>query len=161
MTVGRRVVTVAVAALVTVGAAACEPAPAPGTSAASASHDPRAAADRLLSLLNEERRVAGLAPLARHSGADWIAQDAANRMAAQGRLSHTGNLGGLVTERITGSWRAVGENVGVNTSADAMHAAFMGSRTHRANILNGAFSTVGVAVTVADGQLWAAVVFVG
>lgn len=162
MSIARRAVALMVAVLATAGAAACEPAPAPSQSSpAAVSQDPRAAADRLLGLLNQERRNAGLAPLARHSGADWIAQDAANRMAAQRRLSHTANLGTLVNERVTSSWRAFGENVGTNTTADGLHGGFMGSSTHRNNILNRAYTTVGVAVSVVDGRLWAAVVFVG
>jgi len=40
-------------------------------------------------------------------------------------------------------------------SADAMHTAWMNSPDHRANILSGAYSSLGIGLAYANGQVWA------
>ena len=49
-----------------------------------------------------------------------------------------------------------------NMTADQMEAAWMASPPHRANIMNGAFTQVGVGIAFAsDGRVWVCVDFGG
>lgn len=110
-------------------------------------------------LLNEERRVNGLGPTVRNSGADQIAQWSAMVQAWNGRLGHNPNLGRDVTQRV-GPWWFVGENVGCAADARRLHELWMRSAPHRANVLKGNLDTVGVGAVYARGCLWATVVYV-
>jgi uncharacterized protein YkwD len=56
-------------------------------------------------------------------------------------------------------WTMVAENSGVGPSVSALDAAFMASAPHRANILNAAYTQIGVGVVVADGRVWVAEIF--
>lgn len=105
----------------------------------------RASAERTARRLGGLRVAADLTAVARRHAQD---------MAASGRLAHSGNLGGEV-----GGWRKLAENIGTGASADEVHASFMASATHRANILDPAFSEVGVGVAWRDGRIWVAEVF--
>ena len=115
---------------------------------------------RILWLLNEERRIHGLPPVSRNSGADEIAQFSANTQAWYNRLAHTPNLGRDVTQRVTPRWWFVGENVGCGGDADQLHGMWMRSRGHATNMMNRGAETVGIGVVYARGCLWATVVFV-
>jgi hypothetical protein len=111
-----------------------------------------------VSFINAKRSGAGLAPVSSHSGLASLAHQHSADMAARGALFHTGNLAASVNSVLTG-WQAVGENVGVGTSLDAVNASLMASSAHRANIL-GSFDTAGVGVvTGSDGRVWVTQVF--
>jgi uncharacterized protein YkwD len=113
------------------------------------------ASSSLAGLTNNARTSRGLPPLAVSGDLAAAARQQAARMAARGALYHTPNLGGAVC-----CWTALGENVGVGPSIDAIFSAFMGSAEHRANILSGSFTQVGVGVvTDARGQLWVTEIF--
>ena len=59
-------------------------------------------------------------------------------------------------------WSTAGENVGVASSSGAVFSALMGSSAHYANIMGGAYTTIGVGAAVgADGQVWVVQVFAG
>lgn len=107
-----------------------------------------------LALLNAERAAAGLAPVSMHSD---LADDAlawSQHLFNQGSLSHNPNL-----SSVTSNWDKLGENVGVGTSIEALHAAFMNSSGHRGNIL-GDYDSVGIAVVEeTSSKLWITVVF--
>lgn len=133
-------------------AAPAAPAPAPS--------DENYGEARILWLMNEERRVRGLPPVARNAGADQIAQFSANVNAWYNRLAHNPNLGRDVTERVTPRWRFVGENVGCGGDADHLHGMWMRSAGHARNLTNQGAETVGIGVVYARGCLWATVVFV-
>jgi uncharacterized protein YkwD len=115
---------------------------------------------RILWLLNEERRIRGLGPVRRHQGADMMAQYSANVQAWYGRLGHNPNLAHDVTENVTASWRHVGENVGCGGDSDHLHAMWMRSAGHQANMMRAGEDTVGIGTVYARGCLWATVVFV-
>lgn len=66
-----------------------------------------------------------------------------------------------MSARVTPNWTSVGENVGVGSSVDQIHDAFMSSSSHRSNVLGGDFDLVGIGVISSGGQLWVTVVFVG
>ena len=104
--------------------------------------------------MNAERTVRGLPPLQVYSDLvdDARAQSAA--MQERGTIFHNPNLA-----NVTSDWLALGENVGVGASVGSLHAAFMSSANHRANIL-GDYNYVGVGVAEGpDGLLWVTVVF--
>lgn len=140
MAITRKTVgAIVVAALLIVGLA-------PGAFAASE--------DSLLSKLNTARTSRGLAALESHWDLADDAEAHSRRMMESDNLHHNPNLAGVTT-----GWVALGENVGVGPSATSIHAAFMDSSSHRANIL-GDFTHVGIgAVRESDSKLWVTVVF--
>jgi hypothetical protein len=120
---------------------------APAASAASPESE-------LLTLMNAERSASGLAPLATHPDLTDDALIWSQHLMSQGSLSHNPNLSSVTT-----GWDKLGENVGVGTSAAALHSAFMSSTSHRGNIM-GDYSYVGIAVVEEKAtKLWVTVVF--
>lgn len=138
-------------------------------------HDARAALPdaeaRMLGLINGARASGGLAEVASHDGLRRVARDWAARLAAdhdasgdrQGTLRHNPSL----ASQLPGDHLRAGENVGYTVLTDAshsrlvdrLHESYMGSPTHRANIM-GEYDRVGVGlVTSDDGTMWSAVVF--
>lgn len=109
---------------------------------------------RLVGWVNKERARAHLRPLAARSDLQTVAQRWAGRMAAANRLSHNPRL-----TRQVHSYRWVGENVGYGPQLGTVHAALMRSPGHRANVLNRAYTQVGVAVVVRGGRVWVVEVF--
>lgn len=112
--------------------------------------DPLTAAERqFFNLVNLERSRAGLSRLELDMRLVQKARLHSERMSAANRPFHTVNLAALAP----GKWRVIGENVGVSRTAEALHARFMESATHKANIL-GHYDRLGVGVVVANGRLW-------
>ena len=108
-----------------------------------------------VSRMNSARSSNGLAGYPVRSDLVAVARRQAARMAAAHRMYHNPNL----TSEVTG-WRAVGENVGVGPDVASIHNAFMGSSSHRANILSSTFTEVGVGTARgSDGQLYVSQVF--
>lgn len=106
-------------------------------------------------MVNSARAAHGLPSLAVSSDLSAAARAQASRMAASRTLAHTPNLGGAVC-----CWSALGENVGEGPSASAIEAAFMNSAEHRANILSGSYTQIGVgAVVDSTGTLWVSEIF--
>jgi uncharacterized protein YkwD len=113
--------------------------------------------NRLVALVNAQRRAHGLrtlivSPCATHYAAPWSAH-----MASTGSLVHQ-SLSGLMRCPA----RTAGENIAYgNVTADQMMAMWMNSPGHRANILNPAFSRIGIgAVRTTSGRWWATQDFV-
>ncbi|HVM05842.1 MAG TPA: CAP domain-containing protein, partial [Acidimicrobiales bacterium] len=121
------------------------PPPAPSAPVAAGRSAVPAAADRLLQLVNEARSGAGLAGLTISSRAASIAADHSMAMAERGDIYHNPAYLTAATRSSLGA-RALGENVAMNGSVEAAHQRLMASPGHRANILNGAFDAVGIAV---------------
>jgi uncharacterized protein YkwD len=117
-----------------------------------------AAADleaQFVSAINSERSSRGLATLSVAGDLTSVARSHSQRMADQQNLHHNPNLGGAVS-----NWRKVGENVGKGPSVSKIHAAFMASSGHKANILDSDWTQVGVGVVVdGDGRIWVTEVF--
>lgn len=110
---------------------------------------------QLTTWVGEERAAAGRPGLAVSSDLVEVATRHARRMAADGRLRHNAALGDEV-----GGWSRLTENVGKGFDARSIHDAFMGSSTHRGNILDAGVSQVGVGTAWDDdGTLWVAQVF--
>ena len=109
----------------------------------------------LVSLTNGARASAGLPGLVVSADLAAAAREQAARMAAAQTLEHTPNLPQAVC-----CWQSLGENVGYGGSPGAIQAAFMASPVHRANILNVAYTQVGVGSVVdAHGVLWVSAIF--
>lgn len=107
-----------------------------------------------LQRVNEERTARGRSSLRLHNRMTSIARQHSARMAADGELRHNDDLPAYV-----GPFRALGENVGYGASAEDVHAAFMGSSSHRHTILAGKYTHVGIGV-VRDGEIvWITQVF--
>lgn len=110
--------------------------------------------DRVVQLVNAERARAGLPALQVNVKLNLDADGWADRLAAAGTLSHS-NGQGYTWERIGG-----GENVGMGSSIDEVHVAYMNSPPHRAAILNGAFRYVGAGHSVApNGRTFTVIQF--
>ena len=102
----------------------------------------------VLAATNAERRKAGCAALTTTSKLTGVAQAHATDMAVQNYFSHTSQDGRSFGTRIrsTGlSFRTAGENIarGQRTPAEVVRA-WMNSAGHRRNLLNCAFTRIGV-----------------
>ncbi|UCG41260.1 MAG: CAP domain-containing protein [Acidimicrobiia bacterium] len=129
---------------------------APTTTASEASFD-YSYSSALVSLANSSRAAHGLAPLTWSDTLSSAASSAAIRMANEGSLSHSD------LQPLLGPFSVLGENIGRGYTAPAdIHAAWMGSGSHRDNLLKPAFTHVGIAVWIdASGQPWVSQVFGG
>ena len=111
-------------------------------------------AGEFVSLTNSARSGHGVSRLAVSGDLASIAQRQAQRMADKGELYHNPKLASEVH-----GWQKIGENVGYGPDAAAIHNAFMHSSGHRANILDGAYTQIGVGVVVKHGVVWVSEVF--
>jgi uncharacterized protein YkwD len=119
---------------------------------------------------NAERARSGLAGLRLDGALEVIARRRAQDMANKGYFSHTSPTGETAFALIDAAGidaPYAGENIGFNNYADSASAsgvltAFMASSAHRANILGGNFTRVGVGVAIAaNGNKYYSVVFAG
>jgi len=104
--------------------------------------------------INQARAARGIPRLATRDHLVAVARDWARTMATRSRLYHNPRLTSEVS-----NWRWVGENVGYGPDALTLHAAFMNSPGHRANILDRDYTEVGVGAVSVDGRVWVAQVF--
>ena len=109
---------------------------------------------------NGLRRSVGVPALHENDVLTRKAEDWAQHMAATGTLSHSNLSDGLSSLR----WRMLGENVGyAPASGDTLkriHDMFVNSSAHRANLVNGRFTHMGVGVAKdSRGRIWVAEVF--
>ena len=113
-----------------------------------------AGADEVFRLLNGARAEAGGAPLAWSDALAEVAMGHAFDMYTNGYVSHVSPTTGSVADRVREArvpLAAVGENLALAATPRAVHAGFMESDGHRANILRTNFNRVGVAAI--DGPL--------
>jgi uncharacterized protein YkwD len=121
----------------------------PATSAAAAP------ADDIYALVNQARAANGQGSLARNGSLDQVAAAWATQLAASGVLAHNPDY----STQIPAGWSRAGENVARGqVDAAQMHAEWMASPGHRANIL-GDYTAVGVAFLAAGGTTWGVQVF--
>lgn len=135
------------AAVLTVATPATAANPSTATTAAPAE-------GTLTGMLNNERTSRGVPALTRRLALVRVARAQARRMAARNLLHHNPDLTTDVA-----NWRWVGENVGYGPDAPTVHAAFMGSAAHRANILDGDYTELGIGAVAVNGRVWVAEVF--
>ncbi|MFR1354812.1 MAG: CAP domain-containing protein [[Clostridium] symbiosum] len=109
-------------------------------------NQPGDAAAQVVNLVNEERAKAGLSPLT----ADRSVTSAAQRRAREieTNFSHTRPNGSSFSTALSEAgvnYRSSGENIAYGqTSASSVMQGWMNSSGHRANILNGNFTKIGV-----------------
>jgi uncharacterized protein YkwD len=103
-------------------------------------------------LANQEREARGLPPLNLDEALTTKAEGWAGQLAASGSLQHSSLWSGVPP------WcTAVGENVAVGGDLGQIHAMWMGSSAHRANILNGSYNATGIGVARGGNGLYYAV----
>lgn len=122
-----------------------------GTVPASAASSDEA---RLLELTNQVRAANGLSALSINAQVTLVAQRWATTLAERGVLSHNESLPSQVA-----GWKELGENVGVGGTVDAVHAGFVASPTHRANIVESAFTQVGFGIVRPDARIFVVIVY--
>ncbi|MGB3312196.1 MAG: CAP domain-containing protein [Nodosilinea sp.] len=122
-----------------------------------------AIAQDLLRLVNTERQRVNAPPLVINDKLTAAAQRHAQDMATSRRMSHTGSDGSTMRSRIDATqyqWSTIGENVAMGQpTAAAVMSAWMNSPGHRQNILNPAFTELGVGSATGGGRLYWAQVF--
>lgn len=137
---------------------AATPTPTPTQSApqqAEARADEVSLERQFFNLVNEERSRRGLRALSYDSSLTATARRHSDRMASEGRLYHnTAELRSEEFARRNGYPLMVGENVGQGPTVRWLHDAFMNSPSHRANIVEGRYTNLGIGVTVSDDTIW-------
>ena len=125
-----------------------------------ATDEDHAVEQRVLELINAERAKAGLAPVSYNGILDSAAEKHASHMSRVGRMAHDSIGDGDPGQRARAEgWRrAWGENVATGqTSPEQVVREWMNSPTHRRNIMDPDFRSMGVGyVTAANGRsYWA------
>lgn len=115
------------------------------------------AATSVYAALNKERRAQGLQPLALDRSLSDAALDHVRDMAHNRYFDHTSPAGISPWDRMRRfgcEYSFAGENVALAGSAAQADRALFLSAPHRANILNGRFTRVGIAVMQSsDGRM--------
>ncbi|PZG19858.1 hypothetical protein C1I95_10710 [Micromonospora craterilacus] len=115
-------------------------------------------AAQVVELANAERAKAGCGALSVDEKLMTAAQRHSQDQADNRNMSHTGSDGsdpGERIDRVGYVWRTYGENVAWNQKTPAaVMDAWMNSPGHRANILNCAFTEIGVGVASSNGPYW-------
>ncbi|MEN8149553.1 MAG: CAP domain-containing protein [Planctomycetota bacterium] len=146
------------------GSAAKPPTPpTPPPSGSSMSDAERNLALEVLDIVNAERNAAGAPPLEWHEGAAEVAYLHSLDMDVRDFFDHTNPDGELPWDRLTAAgiaWSQVGENIayGYPTPAAVMDG-WMNSPGHRANILNGNYTHLGIGVHDNGLTIWWTQVF--
>ena len=105
--------------------------------------------------VQSERESRKIVALSLRADLSAIARRHSVAMASTGVLAHDPAL----SSEIRG-WQAIGENVGMGVSVDAIHQAFMHSPVHRSNILDPQARLLGVGVSKARGVIFVTEIFV-
>lgn len=112
---------------------------------------------RVIELTNAERRRNGMSDLQVDSPLSLVAQEKSSDMRKNNYFSHTSPIYGSPFDMIRDfgvSYRAAGENIAKGQrSAEQVVQAWMDSEGHRANILNGTFTHIGVGY-IENGNYW-------
>jgi hypothetical protein len=108
---------------------------------------------RVIDLVNAERRKAGVSPLKVSSCAGNAAQEWSEHMADTSNMEHRDNLSELM--RDCGA-RSIGENIAYGQkSPESVMTAWMNSSGHRANILRSSYTHIGVGLEIDEnGRRW-------
>jgi uncharacterized protein YkwD len=161
----RRAVAATAITLSTLAVVACVPAPHSGAPSGAVAPTGAAAPaatwqDQMLASINAQRAAAGKPALARCGSLDRAAQAHTEDQAATNTMTHTGSDGSTLGPRANRAgylgWTSLGENVAMGYSTvDAVMIGWMNSSGHRANLLNGGYTHVGVGLAhSASGQAY-------
>ncbi|MDQ1445156.1 MAG: hypothetical protein QOI20_1620 [Acidimicrobiaceae bacterium] len=103
--------------------------------------------------VNAVRAGKGLAPLTIDGELTGIARRWASQMASAGQISHNPSF----PNQVHADWSKLGENVGTGPDVQSIHDAFVRSAHHYANIVDPAFTRIGVGVVIgANGAIFTA-----
>jgi len=151
-----------VAGLIVVATAGCIT-PSAGPSGC-AGGPPDGVTATLYARTNADRAANGLGPLSWNPQLWCLASQWSSQMAASGAFGHRDVAGTLGSPGFRG-YRTLGENIGRgpgDTTGDQFEDAWLASPSHVANIMSGAYSSVGIAIAVApDGTLYVTANFGG
>lgn len=111
---------------------------------------------RFTRLINTARSAANLGKLSLDPELSKVARVHTREMTNADKLFHTAS--DKLAKRVT-RWEILGENVGVGGDVAGLHAAFMASPAHAANVLHSKFRHVGVGVAKSDGRMWVTIIF--
>lgn len=109
-----------------------------------------AAEGDFLARINALRSSRGLPPLSQHGELTAAARSWAGTMAGQGRIFHSSNL----AAGVTAPWTKLGENVGTGGDVASIFEAFVNSPSHLANLVDPAYTHVGVGVVVSGSRIY-------
>lgn len=146
------------------------PPPTPASAAAQPSGGSESVFEKerqMISLINHARESIGLPRLHTHPDLTTAARTKSKDMALNNYFSHTSPTFGEFTNLLRHfgiSYMVAGENLAMNSSGSVMqaHESLMNSPGHRANILDPAYSTIGVGIYVrGDGRHYYTQLFVG
>ena len=98
------------------------------------------------------RSSLGLGSLSVDSELTSEARTWAQTMKDSGGIFHSSNL----AKGISANWKKLGENVGVGGTVDDLFAAFVASPKHYENLVDPAYTSVGIGVVWADGRMYTA-----
>lgn len=112
---------------------------------------------KMVDLINSSRSSQRLSAVAANDQAAQKAQAWAGHMSRTGVVEHTGGGSRVDTSGLP-KWCSVGENVGMAPNIDALHAAWMKSPSHKANIL-GKFNRVGTGVVRKGNYVYGVQIF--
>lgn len=120
---------------------------------------------QMVELINAERAKVGASPLRINDEVTEIARLKSQDMIDKNYFSHTSPTYGSPFEMLKSfgvSYRTAGENIAMNRSMTSAHTALMNSEGHRKNILNPAYTSIGLGiVTNASGYLYITQMFIG
>src|SRR4051812_7412920 len=102
--------------------------------------------------INQLRASVGVGPLTPDSRLTDMARTWAGTMAAAGTIWHNPNL----ASQAPSGWSVLGENVGVGGSEPSLHAAFVASPHHYANLVDARFQQIGIGVVHVGGTMYVA-----
>jgi uncharacterized YkwD family protein len=117
----------------------------------------------MLDLVNAERTSRGLQPLKAAGELTEVGRMHSQDMADNNFFDHVSPTYGSLTERLKMfniSYRAAGENLAKAGSVEGAHNALMDSDGHRANILNGNFTHVGIGIVKSGTRLLITQIFI-
>jgi hypothetical protein len=121
---------------------------------AAAQADPVSDEAAFVAKINGLRASKGLPALQVHANLVTKARAWAAVMAAAGKIWHS-----TLSDGITADWKKLGENVGMGGSVDGLHAAFVASPGHYANLVDPNFTHVGVGVVMSGKTIFVAEMF--
>jgi uncharacterized protein YkwD len=118
--------------------------------------DPQQAEQRMLTLLNEARRAAGVAPVLPDPELRDVALSHTDDMVEHDFFAHFSPSTGTPDDRLRRSGILIsigGENIALADTPESAHEGLMNSPAHRANILRPVYTHVGIGAATGDRGL--------
>ena len=137
-------------------AAACAPAPPPPAAGCQGpAAPPDAVTQRIFDRVNSDRAANGLGGLSWNPQLACLATDWSTQLGTSGTFRHR-DLNAVIRSPDYAGYRTLGENIlrgPASLTGDQMEDAWMNSPGHRANLLSGAFTSIGIGLdSTPDGS---------